>query len=43
MTGPLDVLLGEVALVLGLQIHSPLHGELEFLLCPLQESLIASV
>src|SRR6476661_449188 len=36
--GPLDVLLSEIALVLRLQIHSPLHGKLEFLLCPLKNA-----
>ena len=36
MTGFFDVLLGEIALVLGLQVDAPLHRELELLLRPLE-------
>jgi hypothetical protein len=41
-TGRWHVLLAQVALVLGLQVHAPLHRELELLLGLLQMS-IASV
>ena len=36
MTGLPDVLLGQVALVLGLQVDAPLHRELELLLRALE-------